>query len=107
MENNQHVIIEFFKPHCPACNVLAESYEEFASVVRDIQKYWRDVEQNRAQYNKFDNNIINTYHIKNPAKFMNLKVGRYNIYNEVTILQRFSSIILYSHLDFQVLHQHH
>ena len=39
--------------------------------------------KNEFSYKPYENNVINQYRIKNLDNFKNLKIGRYNIFNEV------------------------
>lgn len=81
LKSEENVIIEFFKPTCPSCAVLSVSYEEFAKIVSHLQE---SMTPERGSDNRLEYNLVNKYKIQNPHKFKNLRVYRYNIYNEVS-----------------------
>jgi len=82
LKEDSNVIIEFFKPTCPSCAALSLSYEDFARIVSKIQEHLTFNEENNTSGARLENDLIHRYKIQNPAKFKNLKVFRYNIYNE-------------------------
>ena len=94
LKEDSNVIIEFFKPTCPSCAALSLSYEDFARIVSKIQEHLTFNEENNTSGARLENDLIHRYKIQNPAKFKNLKVFRYNIYNEVDLLLRFLLMLL-------------
>lgn len=83
IQNPKNIIIEFYKPTCPACIMLSRGYEEFARIVEEVQTLATKIEKGEYEFKRSDDNVINRYHIRNYQKFLNIVVARYNIYNEV------------------------
>ena len=83
LKNDQDVLIEFFKPTCPSCSVLSVAYEGFAKTVLEIQEHIQLLEKRSDSDIAPKSPLVDKYKIQNLNKFKNLKVFRYNIYNEV------------------------
>lgn len=83
LQNDQDVIVEFFKPTCPSCSVLSIAYESFAKTILEIQDYIHLLEKKSETDIAPKSALIEKYKIQNLEKFKNLRVCRYNIYNEV------------------------
>jgi thiol-disulfide isomerase/thioredoxin len=77
-------VVFFWKPGCGSCKVLSAAYEELARVLQDIQVECREVAEKRGgvNFDAHENRLINKFYIKNPAKFKDLQLFRYMIYNE-------------------------
>lgn len=82
LDGNKHVVVEFYKQHCPGCAVLEPIYEKFAEEVLKVQNFWRKVESGDFQYSITDDNVVNKYHLKKPDMWMDLLVCRFNTLND-------------------------
>ncbi len=92
LQNDQDVIVEFFKPTCPSCSVLSVAYESFAKTILEIQDYIQLLEKKSETDVAPKSALIEKYKIQNLEKFKNLRVCRYNIYNEVLLMIFFNVI---------------
>ena len=59
----------------------------------EIQEYLDKLKTNEISYARHESNIINKYKILNMEKFKNLKIARYNIFNEVLLYFLFLFLI--------------
>ena len=84
LDSQQDWLIMFYKPGCTSCKTLSAGYEKFSEKIIEIQDFLEKVQKGEIQYMRHDtSNIVNRYKIINFEKFRNLKIGRYNIFNEV------------------------
>jgi len=85
LKNEQDILIEFFKPTCPSCSALSVGYEGFAKTILEIQDYINLLEKRSDSDLAPKSPVVDKYKIQNLDKFKNLRVYRYNIYNESEI----------------------
>ena len=82
IDSNKHVLVQFYKQMCPGCEALEPTYETFASEVQKVQSYWNKVKNGDLVYSVTEDNIVNRYNIKNPDKFIDLKICKFNVLND-------------------------
>lgn len=85
LDSHQEWLILNYKPGCTSCKVFSLGFEKFVLTLNEIQEFLKQIDNNNVTYNRYENNIINKYKILNMEKFKNLKVGRYNMFNEVIL----------------------
>lgn len=78
LESPKYVMVEFYKQQCPGCEALEPVYEKFANEVGIIQNYWKKVKAGELPYSVTEENIVNKYNLKNPEKFLDLRVTKFN-----------------------------
>lgn len=58
----------------------------------EIQDYLEKIKTNETLYSRHESNVVNKYKILNMEKFKNLKIARYNIFNEVNFFSEFKRL---------------
>ncbi|KRX05368.1 hypothetical protein PPERSA_00669 [Pseudocohnilembus persalinus] len=80
---NLQVISLDEKPGCTNCYTAQQGVEEFSKIMEEITFKLKNYELKKEEYKEFDmENVINKLRIYNKEVLKDVKVYRYNVYNE-------------------------
>ena len=93
LEGGDLRLVKFYKKGCKSCSAIKPFYEELTQTVLKIQSEIKDLESQKKSYDYRSPSLMSSLGIKNPRVFKNLRMSRFDVYNDVRSGDRCSDLL--------------